>query len=218
MEDKRGTKRSHSPSKEDSSSPCGGSTPLSALSRSRPPPWSPSDIFTRRPCSLVLEQGGPSEKVPLVDWSLSSDEEGLISYTSHDEEFTRRPFGDFNRDVLGPPDDSNIIILSNSDNEEEVHEEDAIVAKVVPSSIARSPAPATSIANADEDPKGMQDDNSDGLAPDRERGDGSSGGDKAVHLRLLHQGGTCREVCFKENCHGSALLLLNFSCAEEWRW
>jgi hypothetical protein len=38
---------------------------------------------------------------------------------------------------------------------------------------------------------------------------------RPVHLRLLHQGGTCKEVCFKENCHGSALLLLNFSCAEE---
>jgi hypothetical protein len=178
MEDKRGTKRSHSPSKEDSSSPCGGSTPPPALSRSRPPPWSPSDISTRRPCSPVLEQGGPSEKVPLVDWSLSSDEEGLIPYTSHDEELTRRPFGDLNHDILRPLNDSNIIILSDSDDKEEVHVEDAINAKVVPSSIARSPAPTTSVANADEDPKGMQDDNGDGLAPDRERGNGSSGGDK----------------------------------------
>jgi hypothetical protein len=59
-----------------------------------------------------------------------------------------------------------------------VREEDAIDAEATSPSAVRSPAPTTSAADIDEDPKGMQDDNSDGLAPDWERGDGSCGGDK----------------------------------------
>jgi hypothetical protein len=39
----------------------------------------------------------------VVDLSSSSDEEGLIPDTSWDEEFTKRLFGDLNRDVLGRP-------------------------------------------------------------------------------------------------------------------
>jgi hypothetical protein len=60
-----------------------------------------------------------------------------------------------------------------------VCEEDAADTEVVPSSAVRSPAPTASPINADEDPKGMQDDNSDGLAPNQEKTDGNSGGDKA---------------------------------------
>jgi hypothetical protein len=37
----------------------------------------------------------------------------------------------------------------------------------MPSSTLRSPAPAASIADADEDPEGMQEDNSDDLALDQ---------------------------------------------------
>jgi hypothetical protein len=57
-----------------------------------------------------------------MDLSSSSDDEGLIVDVSWDEEFTRRLFGDFNRDVLGPSGDDKIVILSDSD-EEEVREE-----------------------------------------------------------------------------------------------
>jgi hypothetical protein len=66
----------------------------------------------------MFEQGGPSEKVPLVDLFSSSDEKGLIPDTSRDEEFNKRLFGDLNRDVLGPPGDGKIIILSDFDEEE----------------------------------------------------------------------------------------------------
>jgi hypothetical protein len=59
----------------------------------------------------------------VVDLSLFSDERDLIADVSRDEVFVRRLFGDLNRDVLGPPDDSKIIILSDSDKEEEVREE-----------------------------------------------------------------------------------------------
>jgi hypothetical protein len=48
----------------------------------------------------------------------------------------------------------------------------------MPSSTLRSPAPTASTADADEDPEGMQEDNSDDLALDQEKGDGSSSGDE----------------------------------------
>jgi hypothetical protein len=54
----------------------------------------------------------------MVDLSSSSNEEDLILDTSRDDEFARRLFGDLNRDVLGPPDDGNVMILSDSDEEE----------------------------------------------------------------------------------------------------
>jgi hypothetical protein len=57
----------------------------------------------------------------VVDLSSSSDDGDLITDVSRDEEFTRRLFGDLNRDVLGSPGDVKIIILSDSDEEEEVH-------------------------------------------------------------------------------------------------
>jgi hypothetical protein len=166
MEDKRGTKRSCSPSKEGSSSSSGSLTPLSALSGSPPPPGSSSEISSRRPCLPVFEQGGPSEKVPVVDLSSSSDEEGLIHDTSRDEEFARKLFGDLNDNILLPPGDGNIIILSDSDEEEEVHEEDVIDTEVAPSSAARSPVPTASIDDVDDTDKGR--------SPDR-----AIGGDEA---------------------------------------
>jgi hypothetical protein len=180
MEDNRGIKRSHSHSKEGSPSPSSVPTPPPAPSGLPPPLGSPPEVSLCCPRSSMFEQGGPSEKVLVVDLSSSSNEEGLIPDTSRDEEFTRKLFGDLNCDVLSPPDDGNIIIILNdSDEEEEVHEGDAADTKAAPSSVVRSPTPTTSATDADEDPKGMQDDNSDGLALDRERGDDCSGGDKA---------------------------------------
>jgi hypothetical protein len=124
MEDKRRTKRSRSTSKEGSSSSSGGSTPPSVLSGSSPPLGSPLEISSHHPCSSVFEQGDPFEKVLMVDLSSSSDEEGLIPDTSHDEEFARRLFGDMNRDVLRPLGNIKVIILSDLDEEEEVPKED----------------------------------------------------------------------------------------------
>jgi hypothetical protein len=49
----------------------------------------------------VFEQGGPSEKAPVVDLSSSSDEGEIIPDTSHDFEFTQRLYGELNRALLG---------------------------------------------------------------------------------------------------------------------
>jgi hypothetical protein len=61
----------------------------------------------------------------MIDLSSSSDEEEFFVDTSRDAEFTRRLFGDLNRDLLGPPRDSKVIILSDSDEEQKVCEETA---------------------------------------------------------------------------------------------
>jgi hypothetical protein len=169
MEDKRGTKRCCSPSKEDSSSLSSGSTSLPTLSRSPPPLGSPSEISSCHPCSPVFEQGGSSKKVPVVDLSSSSDEEGLIPDTSQDEEFTRRLFGHLNLAVLGPPGDDKVIILSDSDEEEEVREVDATDAEGVSSSVVKSLAPTASTDDANDADKGC--------SRDRAIGGSSSGRD-----------------------------------------
>jgi hypothetical protein len=120
----------------------------------------------------MLEQGGPSEKVTVVDLRSSSNEEGIIPYTLRDEEFARRLFGDLNHDVLGPPGDGKVIILGDSDEEEEVCEEDATNAEVAPSSAVKSPTPTASFKDANDADKGR--------SPDRVIGNSSSGGDKAA--------------------------------------
>jgi hypothetical protein len=97
----------------------------------------------------VWEQGGSFEKASVVNLSSSLDDGDLIADVSRDEEFTRRLFGNLNRDILGPPDDGKIIILSNSNEEKEVHEEKIVDAEDVPSSAARSPAPTASTDDAD---------------------------------------------------------------------
>jgi hypothetical protein len=153
-EDKWGTKRSRSHSKEGSSSPSGGSAPQLALSGCPPPPGSPSEISSRRPFSSVFEQGGPSEKVPMVDPSSSSDNESLIPDTSWDVEFARRLFGDLNHAVHGPPDDGKVINFIEA----------------TPSSIVKSPAPTASTVDANDV------DNS--RSPDRAIGGSSNGGDE----------------------------------------
>jgi hypothetical protein len=217
MEDKRGTKCSRSPSKDGSSSPSDSSTPPLAISESPPPSGSPSKISLCRPCSLVFEQGGPSEKDPVVDLSLSSDEEGLIPVTSWDQEFTKRLFGDLNHDVLGPPGDGNIIILSNSD-EEEVREEDAIDAEAAPSSAAEVPASTPPPPMLMRISRGCKIIIVTILSPIRRQAMVAAVETRLVHLRLPRQGGASREACFKENFNGSTLLLHILFCAEELGW
>jgi hypothetical protein len=116
----------------------------------------------------------------VVDLSSSSDEGDIIPDTSHDFEFTQHLYGELNRALLGSPGDGKIIILSDSDEEEEESEETIVDDKVAPSTAdVQSLAPASSAANADEDPGKRQDDNSDGLAPGQDTGKSSDSGDKA---------------------------------------
>jgi hypothetical protein len=110
----------------------------------------------------------------MVYLSSSYDEESLIADVSRDEEFTRRLFGDLNRDVLGPPGDDKIIILSYSDGEEEeVHEEKTTDTEDVTTSAAVNPASTASV-DADDAPTRVKNDNSDDRSPDQEA-DGSNG-------------------------------------------
>jgi hypothetical protein len=115
-----------------------------------------------------------------VDPSSSLDEEGPIPDTSRDEKFARRLFGDLNRDVHGPPDNGKVIFLSDSDEEEEeVREEDATDAEAMPSSAAGIPAATACTTDADEEPKGVQDDNSGNRTPCQEADGGSNNEDEA---------------------------------------
>jgi hypothetical protein len=72
MEDKRGTKHSHSPSMEGSSPPSRASTPPSASSGSPPSLQSLPEVSSHRHCSLIFEQGSPPGKALVVDLSSSS--------------------------------------------------------------------------------------------------------------------------------------------------
>jgi hypothetical protein len=121
MEDKKNLKRRRSPSDEGSSSPSKASTPPPSHSGRPPPTQSPPTTSLRRLCLPPSEQVGPSEPAPVVDLALSSGEEEFIADTSRDEEFTRKLFGDLNRDILGPPGDGKIIVISDSDDEDETH-------------------------------------------------------------------------------------------------
>jgi hypothetical protein len=177
MEDKRGTKRPHSLSRQDSSSLNSISTQLSAPSGSPSPPGSLSEVSSLRLCSPIFEQGGPSERISMVD--LSSNEEDLIPDTSRDEEFNKRLFGDFNREIFELPDDDKVIVLSDSDEEKEVCEEDAADTEATPSSVVLSLTLTVSAADTDDAPEGVKDDSNDGRTPDRAQGDSSSGGDEA---------------------------------------
>jgi hypothetical protein len=168
MEDKRGTKHSRSPFAEGSPSPSDAKTSPSTPSGSPQPQGFPSKISSRRPCSSVFEQGGPSGKAPVNDLSSSSDEEDLIAATSRDFEFTQRLFGELNRVVLGPPDDDKIIVLSDSD-EEEVRKEKTIDIETAAASSAVNPT-STAFTNANDAPAGVKNDNSDDQGPDQEAG------------------------------------------------
>jgi hypothetical protein len=145
MEDKKGVKRERSPSAEGSPLPDDAKTPISVPSGSPPPPGSPSDVSSHRRCSSVFEQGGASGATPV---SIPSS---LVVDTSRDEEFTRKLFGDLNRDILGPPDDGKIIIIDDSDDSDEAQEEGTagIDPTVVPASAIDAPA-GTSVTNSDD--------------------------------------------------------------------
>jgi hypothetical protein len=148
MEDKRGTKRAHSPFREVSPSSDGAKTPPLIPSGSPPPLTFPLEFSSRCPLSLMFEQGGSSGKAPVVVLSSSSNEGDLIADVSRDEAFARRLFGDLNRDVLGSPNDGKIIILNDSNKEEDVCEEKAVDAEVVTSSAVRSVASTASTTDA----------------------------------------------------------------------
>jgi hypothetical protein len=62
----------------------------------------------------------------VIDLSLSSGEENFIADTSRDVEFTRKLFGDLNRDILGPPGDGKVIILDDSDEEKEAPDQKTV--------------------------------------------------------------------------------------------
>jgi hypothetical protein len=148
MEDKRGTKRDCSPSTEGNPLPDDAKTLPPAPSGSLPPPGSPSVASSRRPCSLVFEQGNASVKVPMLDPSL------FITDTSHDEVIARKLFDDLNRNILGPPNDGKVIILDDYDDDGEAQE--GTTAK-----IESTAAPAS----ADDAPAEAKIDNSDDQGP-----------------------------------------------------
>jgi hypothetical protein len=138
----------------------------------------PAKGFITPPTFTGVGARGSSGKAPVVNLSSSSDEGDLTIDVSRDEAFARRPFGDLNRDVLGPPNNSKTIILSDSDEEEEVREEKAANAEAVPSSAARSLASTTS-ADAYDAPMEVENDNSDGRTPDQEANGSNVSGDDA---------------------------------------
>jgi hypothetical protein len=75
----------------------------------------------------------------------------LVVDTSHDEEFTRKLFGDLNRDILGPPGDGKIIIIDDSDDDDNAQEEGTagIDPTTVPASATDALAGAR-VANSDD--------------------------------------------------------------------
>jgi hypothetical protein len=87
-------------------------------------------------------------------------------------EFAQRLFGELNRNILGPPDDGNIIVLSDSDKEE-VCEEKTTDIETMAASAAVNPASTTSV----DAPAGVKDDNSDDQRTDQEAGGDNDSGD-----------------------------------------
>jgi hypothetical protein len=123
----------------------------------------------------VFEQGGSSGKVPLIDLSLSSGEENFIADTSHDAEFTKKLFGDLNRDILGPPGDGKVNILDDSNEEKEAQEEKTAGTKPATTSAAVNLA-STASADVDDAPVRARINNSDNQGPDQEAGGGNGNG------------------------------------------
>jgi hypothetical protein len=197
MEGKRSIKRECSPSMVGSPMVSDAKTPPSAPSVTPSPLGFPTEVSSRCPHLLVLEQGGPSGIAPVVYLSSPSDGEEPIHNIARDFEFAQRLFNELNRDLLGPLGDGKVIILSDSNKEkEEAHEEKpagiedvAASAAVNPVSTAftddistpaeRSSTPAASPADADSDPGVEPNDNSDGMAPGLKVEEGTSGGDEA---------------------------------------
>jgi hypothetical protein len=141
MEDKKGVKRERSPSAEGSPLPDDVKTPIPVPSGSPSPLGSPSDVSSCRHYSSVFEQGGASRATPV------SGPSSMVVDTSRDEEFTRKLFGDFNCNMLGPPGDGKIIIIDDSDEAQEEGTAD-IDPTTVSTSAADAPA-GTSVTNSD---------------------------------------------------------------------
>jgi hypothetical protein len=155
-------------------------TPPSAPFGTPSPPGSPMEASSLRPCSPVLEQGGPSRKALVIVLSSSSDEEDSIADTSCDFEFAQQLYNELNRDLLGSPGDGKVIILSDSNEEkEEAHKEKSTGAEDAAASATVNPASTASAddtdtrveksstlaafhANADDDPRVVPNDSSDG--------------------------------------------------------
>jgi hypothetical protein len=168
----------------------------SAPSGTPSPPGSSAQVSSRRPHSSVFEQWGPFGKALVVDLSSPSDEEEHIHDTAHDFEFTQHLFGELNRDLLGPPDNGNVIILSDSDEgKEKVHEEKSASVEDVATSAAvnsvstasaddintpaeKSSTPAASPTDTDNDPEVEPNDSSDGLTPGLKVEEGNIDGDE----------------------------------------
>jgi hypothetical protein len=110
---------------------------------------------------------------------LSSKEENVALDTLWDEDITRKMFSYLNHCLLGPRDDDNIIVISDSEEEEDVHEDDRTDVDSTPLSLRDSPAPSTSATADDDVTDGVQDDSSDGGAPDRVQNDSSDDEDGA---------------------------------------
>jgi hypothetical protein len=164
MEDERGNKRERSSSLEGNPLPRDAKTPPLVPSGSLPLPGFPSEISSRCPCSLVFDQGGSFEKAPMIDLSLSSDEENFIADTSRDAEFARKLFGDLNHNILEPPGDDKVIILDDSDEEKEAPDEKMIGTKLIATSAIVNPTPSAFTAVNDA-PEGLKNDDSDDQGP-----------------------------------------------------
>jgi hypothetical protein len=137
----------------------------------------------------VFEQGGSSGKAPMIDLSLSSDEENFITDTSRDAEFAKKLFGDLNRDILRPPGDGKVIIIDDSDNKKEALNEKTANTELVATSAAVNPM-LTASAVADDATTGAKNDNSDDQGLDQEvsRGNGNGSGVSALGRYTEDQG------------------------------
>jgi hypothetical protein len=155
MEDKRGTKHERSPSAGGSPLPDDAETRPPTPFESLPPSGSPSEVSSRRPCSLVFEQDNTSEKTPMLNPS------SFIVDTSRNEELTRKLFGDLNRDILGPLGNGKIIIIDNSNDDGETQEKTTdIKSTAAPASVDDAPAEAR-IGNSDDQEPDKEVDGSD---------------------------------------------------------
>jgi hypothetical protein len=170
----RGIKHKCSLSPEGSPSISDAKTPPSAPSGSPPPPGSPSEISSCRPCSPVFKQNGSSGKALMIDLSSSSDEENFIANTSCDAKFSKKLFGDLNHDILRPSGDGKVIILDDSDEEKEALDENTAHTELVATSTAVTLVSTASII-ADDAPVGQKNDNSDdqGLNLEASSGNGN---------------------------------------------
>jgi hypothetical protein len=171
----------------------------------------------------------------VIDLSLSLDEEDSFNDISHDFEFAQWLYGELNRDPLVPSGDDKIIILSDSDEEkEEAHEEKSAGAKDAVVSAAVNPVSttsaddagtlaeksstlATSPADADEDPRAVPNDSSDGLALGPKMGEDSGGGDEA-DTPYAAAPRTAFEVGVLQRELHSALQPFFLLCVEELGW